>query len=129
MLRIVDIWLFFSSIGILSILLSDKKQRVGDSAAGTVVISNKKKHKITSTILEDINDDYQPVFSNVTQLSDKDIRIVKEAFLISKRNSDYKTLTVLRKKIASILQVESSLYDIEFIDTILKDYNYYTQNM
>ena len=68
MLRIVDIWIFSPSIGILSILLSDKKQRIGDSAAGTVVISVKKKHKISSAILEDINDDYEPVFSNVTPI-------------------------------------------------------------
>ena len=129
MLRIVDIWIFSPSIGILSILLSDKKQRIGDSAAGTVVISVKKKHKITSTILEDINDDYEPVFSNVTQLTDKDIRIVKEAFLISKKNNDFKTLTLLKNKICDTLQIETKLYDIKFIDTILKDYNYYTQNM
>ncbi len=129
MLRIVDIWLFFSSIGVMSILLSDKKQRVGDAAAGTVVISVKQKHKITSTILEDITDDYQPVFSNVTQLSDKDVRIIKETFQISKKNNDFKTLTLLRNKICNVLQIESELFDKEFIDTILKDYNYYTQNM
>lgn len=129
MLRIIDIWLFFSSIGVLSILLSDKKQRVGDAAAGTVVISVKKKHKITSTILEDIKDDYEPVFNNVTELSDKDVRIIKEAFIISKRNNDFKTLTILRKKVCDILKIESKLFDKEFLDTILKDYNYYTQNM
>ncbi|WP_179346192.1 RDD family protein [Winogradskyella ursingii] len=129
MLRIVDIWLFFSSIGVLSILLSDKKQRVGDSAAGTVVISVKKKHKITSTILEEINDDYVPVFTNVTQLTDRDIRIVKEAFLLSKRNNDFKTLTMLKNKICNVLKIETKLYDVQFIDTILKDYNYYTQRM
>lgn len=129
MLRLIDIWLFFSSIGILSILLSDRKQRVGDSAAGTVVISVKKKHKISSTILEDISNDYQPVFSNVTQLTDKDVRIIKEAFTISKKNNDYKTLTILKKKICDTLGIESKLYDVQFIDTILKDYNYYTQNM
>jgi len=129
MLRIIDIWMFFSSIGVLSILLSDKKQRVGDSAAGTVVISVKKKHKITSTILEDITDDYQPVFNNVTQLSDKDVRIIKETFNISKKNSDFKTLTILRKKVCDVLNIDSALYDIEFLDTILKDYNFYTQDM
>ena len=129
MLRIIDIWMFFSAIGVLSILLSDRKQRVGDAAAGTVVISIKKKHKITSTILEDITDDYIPVFNNVTLLSDKDVRIIKEAFLISKKNTDYKTLNLLRKKICDILQIKSELYDLQFIDTILKDYNYYTQNM
>ena len=129
MLRLVDIWVFSPSIGILSILLSDKKQRIGDAAAGTVVISVKKKYKITSTILEDIDDDYEPVFHNVTQLSDKDVRIIKEAFTISKNNNDFKTLTLLKNKICDTLQIETNLYDVQFIDTILKDYNYYTQNM
>ena len=129
MLRIVDIWLFFASIGVLSILLSDKKQRIGDAAAGTVVISVKKKHKISSTILEEIGMDYEPIFNNVTQLTDKDVRIIKETFLISKKNNDYKTLKLLRNKVAGILNIDSNLYDIEFLNTILKDYNYYTQNM
>jgi uncharacterized RDD family membrane protein YckC len=129
MLRIVDIWLFFASIGVLSILLSDKKQRIGDAAAGTVVISVKQKHKITSTILEDIDIDYEPVFINVTQLSDKDVRIIKETFKISQKNRDYKTLKLLRNKVSEVLKVDSTLYDIEFLKTILKDYNYYTQNM
>lgn len=129
MLRIVDLWIFSPSIGILSILLSDKKQRIGDAAAGTVVISVKKKHKITSTILEEVSDDYQPVFSNVTLLTDKDVRIIKEAFTISRKNNDFKTLTLLRKKICDTLGIETKLYDVQFIDTILKDYNYYTQQM
>ena len=129
MLRLVDLWVFSPSIGILSILLSDKKQRIGDSAAGTVVISVKKKHKISSTILEDIATDYQPVFSNVTQLTDKDVRIIKEAFTISRKNNDFRTLTLLKRKICDTLGIETKLYDIQFIDTILKDYNHYTQNM
>lgn len=129
MLRIVDVWLFFASIGVLSMLLSDKKQRIGDAAAGTVVISVKQKHKITSTILEDIDIDYVPVFTNVTQLTDKDVRIIKETFNISQRNRDYKTLTLLRNKVSEVLNVNSTLYDIDFLKTVLKDYNFYTQNM
>ena len=129
MLRIIDLWIFSPSIGILSILLSDKKQRIGDAAAGTVVISIKKRHKISSTILEEINDDYQPVYSNVTQLTDKDVRIIKEAYTISKKNNDFKTLTLLKTKICDTLGIETQQYDVQFIDTILKDYNFYTQNM
>src|SRR5690606_6016742 len=41
MLRLVDIWLFLGTVGILSILFSQRGQRVGDAAAGTVVISTK----------------------------------------------------------------------------------------
>jgi len=129
MLRIIDIWMFFASIGTMSILFSEKKQRVGDSAAGTVVISTKNKERISSTILEDLDEDYQPVFTNVTVLKDKDVRIIKETFNIAKKTNDYKTLILLRRKVSNLIQAESDLFDMQFIDTVLKDYNYYTQNM
>ncbi len=129
MLRIVDLWLFFGSISILSILFSEKRQRLGDAAAGTVVISTKKEVTINHTILEEVNDMYKPVFITVTQLTDKDIRLIKETFIIAKRSTDYKTLKALRERIEKVLDVKSDLYDLQFIDTILKDYNYFTQSM
>ncbi|OQD42631.1 hypothetical protein BUL40_08870 [Croceivirga radicis] len=129
MLRLVDIWLFVGSIGILSILFTERRQRLGDAAAGTVVISTKNKTKVSHTILEDVTDDYEPTFTNVTMLTDKDIRLIKETFLIAKKNNDYKTLTALRVKVDSILDTKSNLYDLQYIDTVLKDYNYYTQKI
>nr|WP_116219281.1 RDD family protein [Allomuricauda sp.] len=129
MLRLVDIWIFLGSIGILSILFSEKRQRVGDAAAGTVVISTKKKTKVSHTILEEVHDEYIPQFTNVTLLTDKDVRLIKETFYIAKKSGDFKTLTALRVKVESILQTNSQLYDVPYLDTVLKDYNYYTQNM
>ncbi len=127
MLRLVDIWIFLASVGILTILFSEKRQRLGDAAAGTVVISNKQKVKISHTILEDLTEDYQPKFMNVTKLSDKDVRLIKETYIIAKKSNDFKTLTALRDKVEEVLEVKSELYDRQFIDTVLKDYNYYTQ--
>lgn len=127
MLRLVDIWVFASAVGVLSILFSEKHQRVGDAAAGTVVISTKQKAKITHTILEEVEDTYLPKFMNVTKLTDKDVRLIKETYRIAKRSNDYKTLTALRKKVEKVLEIESDLYDQQFIDTVLKDYNYFTQ--
>lgn len=129
MLRIIDVYLFFAAIGALSILFSDKKQRVGDAAADTIVISTKTKHKITSTILEELDEDYTPVFSNVIQLTDKDVRLIKEVYQIALKTADYRTLKLLRDKVVSVLQINSDLFDKQFIETILKDYNYYTQKM
>ncbi|WP_419212181.1 RDD family protein [Maribacter sp. X9] len=127
MLRLVDIWLFVGSIGILTILFSEKRQRLGDAAAGTVVISTKSKTKVSHTILEEVEDTYIPQFSNVTLLTDKDIRLIKETFHIAKKSNDFKTLKALRDKVDSILQTNSVLYDKQYLDTVLKDYNYYTQ--
>ncbi|MEO0506598.1 MAG: RDD family protein [Bacteroidota bacterium] len=129
MLRLVDIWIFLGSIGILSILFSDKRQRTGDAAAGTVVISTKKKVKVSHTILEEVEDKYEPTFTNVTLLTDKDVRLIKETYHIAKQSSDFKTLKALRDKVETILETNSQLYDKQFLDTVLKDYNYYTQKM
>ena len=127
MLRLVDIWVFVGSIGLLSILFSERRQRVGDAAAGTVVISTKNKTKVSHTILEEVTDTYEPQFSNVTLLTDKDVRLIKDTFIISKTSNDYKTLKALREKVESILGTNSDLYDKQYIDTVLKDYNFYTQ--
>ncbi|MDO1511762.1 RDD family protein [Maribacter confluentis] len=129
MLRLVDIWLFLGAIGILTILFSDRKQRLGDAAAGTVVISTKQKTKVSHTILEEVEDTYVPVFTNVTMLTDKDVRLIKETFRIAKKSNDYKTLKMLRDKVDSILLTNSELYDKPYLETVLKDYNYFTQQL
>ncbi|APQ16340.1 RDD family protein [Maribacter hydrothermalis] len=129
MLRLVDIWLFVGSIGILTILFSEKRQRLGDAAAGTVVISTKNKTKISHTILEEVEDTYVPQFTNVTILTDKDVRLIKETFGIAKNSNDFKTMKALRNKVDSILQSNSELYDVNYLETVLKDYNYFTQKL
>ncbi|MCM4168846.1 hypothetical protein KCTC52924_02542 [Arenibacter antarcticus] len=127
-LRFVDIWLFFGSVGILAILFTHKKQRLGDVAAGTVVISTKNNVKISHTILEEVEETYIPTFLNVTLLTDRDIRLIKETYHIAARSGDYKTMKVLRVKVEKLLSSNSALYDTQYLDTVLKDYNFYTQN-
>lgn len=129
MLRLVDLWIFMGSISVLTILFSDKRQRLGDAAAGTVVISTKNNVKISHTILEEVEETYQPKFIMVTKLNDKDVRLIKETYLIARRSNDFKTLNALRVKVEGVLDVKSELYDRQFIDTVLKDYNYFTQSM
>lgn len=129
MLRLVDIWLFLGAIGLLTILFSERRQRLGDAAAGTVVISTKNKTKVSHTILEEVEESYQPRFTNVTLLTDKDVRLIKDTYQIAKRSNDFKTLNALRIKVDSILQTNSELYDKQYLDTVLKDYNYYTQKL
>lgn len=129
MLRIIDIWLFMCSIGILTLIFSQNRQRLGDMAAGTVVIKTKKKVNITHTILEEVEANYVPKFHNVTLLTDKDVRLIKDTYHVALRSGDFKTLKMLRDKVAGILEIESDLYDRQFIDTVLKDYNHFTQHM
>ncbi len=128
--RIVDLNLSTGLVALISIIASDKNQRFGDMAAGTAVIALKDKINIKHTILEDLNDDYQPLYPSVIKLSDNDARIIKDTFLKAKQSSDYATLIKLRDKIMEVTEIKDKKgSDIQFIDTILKDYNYYTQSM
>ena len=132
--RIIDLNLlgpvFGPVVALITIITSKKSQRLGDMTAGTSVITLKNNVNISHTILEDLEDHYVPTYPNVIRLSDNDARIIKDTYTRAKASKDYETLIKLRKKIIEVIELkEYNQHDIEFIDTILKDYNYYTQNM
>jgi len=132
--RLIDLNLFSPIFGpiiaIISIIINDKNQRLGDIAAGTSVISLKNDITINHTLLENIEQAYSPTYSSVIKLSDKDVRIIKDSFRIAKSSNDFTTLIKLREKIMEVIHIKeiSHKNDLEFIETILKDYNFYTQN-
>jgi uncharacterized RDD family membrane protein YckC len=129
--RIVDLNMMSGVVALISIITSSKNQRLGDITAGTAVISLKNNVNISHTLLEDLKQDYVPTYPMVIKLSDNDARIIKDTFRTARKSKDYKTLIKLRAKIVEVLELKDIKHntDHEFIDTILKDYNFYTQNM
>ncbi|MEW4925506.1 RDD family protein [Algibacter sp. 2305UL17-15] len=127
--RIADV--FMLGLGFFVIIFSKKQQRLGDMAAGTGVVSLKDKVNINHTILEQLKTDYKPTYPNVIKLSDNDARIIKDTFIRARAGKDYSTLIKLRDKLIEVVGIKEvkQSSDIEFIDVILKDYNYYTQDM
>jgi len=127
--RIVDVYIL--GIGFFVMLFNKSTQRIGDMAAGTAVIGLKDNVNINHTILEHLKADYKPTYPNVIKLSDNDARIIKETFSSARVSKDYQTLIKLRKKIIEVVGIKDVKQgtDMEFIDVILKDYNFYTQNM
>lgn len=129
--RIVDLNIMSGVVALIAIITSPKNQRLGDMTAGTAVITLKNNVNINHTILEDLKQDYVPSYPSVIRLSDNDARIIKDTFKTAKKSKDFKTLIKLRTKIVEVLELKEIKHstDHEFIDVILKDYNYYTQNM
>ncbi len=130
MLRIVDIWAITPIVGIISIISSKNSQRIGDLASGTSVISIKNKHHIDATILENIGDAYQPTYPTVIMLTDRDAQIVKNMFITAKKSKDFAMIEKLRKKVEETTQTsKENKTDQDYLNIILKDYTYYTQDM
>lgn len=126
--RIIDV--DFMIVGLMAIILTEKSQRVGDMVAGTAVISLKNDVSISSTILMEVSDAYKPVYPLVIKLSDNDLRIIKETFQLAIKNRDIQTLERLASKIESVTGIKNSSGSREaFIQTVLLDYNFYTQGM
>ncbi|MGL2967003.1 RDD family protein [Flavobacterium sp. XGLA_31] len=130
MFRLIDISIGMGIIGLIAMVVNKKTQRLGDISAGTAVITLKSNISINHTILEEIGDNYQPKYPLVIKLSDNDARIIKETFHVALKNADYVVLNKLTSKIEQVTGIKNELGSTkEFIQTILKDYNYYTQSM
>ncbi|NHM01373.1 RDD family protein [Flavobacterium difficile] len=128
--RTIDVLIGSGIIGIIFIATNKKSQRLGDIAAGTAVISLKNKININHTILQELQEDYVPVYPEVIKLSDNDMRIIKDTFESCLKSKDYVTISKMRKKIIDVTGLKyDSNTDVEFVRTVLKDYNFYTRNM
>lgn len=129
-MRIIDVNLFFGIIGLTTMGSSKNHQRFGGIASGTAVISKKNKINISHTILEELQENYTPTYASVIKLSDNDVRIIKENYARVKNKDDQKTLLTIKNKIIQVIGEEAKgSSTIEFIETIIKDYNYFTRNM
>lgn len=127
--RLIDIIIFSGIIGLISMIVSNNNQRLGDMATGTAVISLKNKVNISHTILENLNEGYVPTFPQVIALSDNDMRIIKNNFVKASAINDRLVITRLTEKIRELLKIDfetQKMTERQFINTIIKDYNFYT---
>lgn len=128
--RIIDVAISTGLIGLISMIFNSKTQRLGDISAGTAVISLKNKISIDHTIIQEIEQDYLPTYPLVIKLSDNDIRIIKETFEAARANNNQPLIRKLVEKVETVTGIKNqSGNNHDFIRTVLKDYNFYTQNM
>jgi uncharacterized RDD family membrane protein YckC len=116
-------------VGLISMIVSKNNQRLGDIASSTAVISLKNNINISHTILENIHEGYIPSFPQVIALSDNDMRIIKDNYTKALKVDDRQIISRLSDKIKSILKLEidpRKMTERQFINVVIKDYNYYT---
>ncbi|RNC80224.1 MAG: RDD family protein [Winogradskyella sp.] len=128
-LRIVDVVLTFGGLATLTILIRGNGQRIGDIAAGTTVISEKEEITIHDTILQEVPLDYVPTYSQVTVLSDSDIQTVKNLYDEAIFKGNHNIILNISTRLQKVMQVEPKENPVDFVAKVIKDYNYYTQNM
>ncbi|HET8810872.1 MAG TPA: RDD family protein [Flavobacteriaceae bacterium] len=127
LLRIVDISMTSGSVAVVTILLNGKGQRLGDIAASTTVISERERVSIGDTLLVEIPENYQPLYPQVRVFSDGEIQTIKKLFLEAKMRANHNIILSLSKKVATLMEVTPKEKPMHFLETVIADYNYYTQ--
>ncbi|MEP0266529.1 RDD family protein [Dokdonia sp.] len=126
-MRIIDISLTSGGVAVVSILMSDKGQRLGDMAAGTTLISEKKRVRLVDTLLVKIPENYVPVYPQVTVFNDQDVQKIKTLFSDAKRHSNHNVIVKLAERLQLKMGVTPEETNIKFVEQVISDYNYYTQ--
>ncbi|MEO0570109.1 MAG: RDD family protein [Bacteroidota bacterium] len=128
-LRIIDVSLTSGAAAVITILIRGNGQRIGDVAAGTTVISERKRVFLKDTLLKEISEDYKPQFPQVTVFKDSEVQTIKELYEKAKRNGNHNVIVSLDRRLKEVMNVSTELRPIDFVDVVIKDYNYYTQKL
>ena len=127
LMRIIDIQMATGSVAVLTILLNGKGQRLGDIAAGTTIISEKKRVTLQEVLLADAPEDYTPTFPQVTLLSDADAQTIKKLYHSALQKRKHAIILKLHERVVEITGIKTDLKPINFLNVVLTDYDYFTQ--
>ncbi len=114
---------------VISIAVSANSQRLGDLAAGTVIVDTRYRMNLAETIYMEVEETgYQPLYPQVLKLSDRDINGIRN-LLHGKVTRDAENYMLrVAYRIEEVLGIKMNGDALTFLQTLLKDYNYLTQN-
>lgn len=140
--RLVDFpyWIFIASVlgvmpwwtaplvftGVASVMLSSKSQRIGDIVAGTILIDTRNSTSWQDTVFTELSENYKPRYPQVMQLTDRDINTLKNIIDTVKKKNDHELANRIAQRIMSKTKMETDQFAIDFLETLLLDYNYYS---
>jgi uncharacterized RDD family membrane protein YckC len=126
--RLVDLPLTSWIGGMIFIILTEKGQRIGDIVAGTAMVRTTPRTTINKIIYTSIDDSYQPVFAEASQLKDADINLINEVISYYQKTGNttivYNTADKIRQYLS--INLPPDMNSLKFLQTIIKDYSHIT---
>jgi uncharacterized RDD family membrane protein YckC len=122
-------WLSFLLFsGIACVIMSDKSQRIGDIVAGTIVIFTRSNTSWQDTVFIEVESGYKPRYPQVMQMSDKDLNSLKMIISSVKKSKNHELAFRIAERIKWKLNMQGDQDALDFLETLLKDYNYYSNH-
>ncbi|MBL1410527.1 RDD family protein [Sphingobacterium faecale] len=120
----IDIFMSMGGLGLTSIILTQKSQRIGDIAAETAVINIKEDIGLKETLFEEITATHAITYPEVIKLTDRDLNEIKEIYHTGFRRKNYTIIQALAAKVEILLGVKANIHPEDFISQVIKDHYY-----
>ncbi|TDG37188.1 RDD family protein [Pedobacter changchengzhani] len=129
--RIIDFTLTSQLLALISVAISEKKQRIGDIVANTTLIKTVPRtqfHNIAFVPVEAV--DYQVTFKEVLHLNDRDVELIHEVIKGFNESGNADLIYTMAAKIKDLLSISipQGMNELQFLELIKNDYNFLTAN-
>jgi uncharacterized RDD family membrane protein YckC len=124
--RLIDFTISGSLVAIITVAVSEKRQRLGDVIAGTTLVKTKSRTNLDDTLyVHTTSAEYAVLYPEVINLNDRDIQLVKEVLINVHRSGNIQLALQAQQKVEMVLKIASNQPDaVSFLQKILSDYNH-----
>jgi len=119
-------------VALVSVAVTKNHQRVGDILAKTTLIKTKPRTEFANVAFSfNLPEEYNPQFKEVLHLNDRDIELIHEVLTgyYQTGNADLIYAMAAKTKEHIFVTIPGGMNELQFLETILKDYNHLTANM
>ena len=129
--RLIDVAFSSGIIAVVLVAATEKKQRLGDLLAGTVLVKTRPRTHFSDTLYQpEPETNYEVHYPEVINLTDRDIRLVREVLTTMHRTGNLELAWQAQYKIEQVLNVKSRHLDAtDFLNAVLTDYNHLTSKL
>jgi uncharacterized RDD family membrane protein YckC len=124
--RMVDFGITSGVWALITAIMTENCQRIGDVVAGTAMIKTTPRTKMNNLIFSNIEDTYQPVFTQAGRLADKDIGLIYEVIENYFKTGSSIVVFTMAERIKELLSITTppQMNSLVFLQTIVKDYSH-----
>lgn len=119
-------------IALASVAVTENHQRLGDLLAKTTLIKMIPRTQLNQVAFNfSLPEEYQPQFKEVMHLTDRDIELIHEVLTGYYQTGNASLIYAMAAKTKEhiFVSVPAGMNELQFLETVLKDYNYITSNL
>jgi uncharacterized RDD family membrane protein YckC len=122
--RLVDFSFSSGLCALVMVAATERRQRLGDMIAGTTLVKTRPRTNINQTLFVPTEEvEYDATYPEVVNLADKDMQLVKEVLISVRRSGNTMLALQTMNKIEQVLNITSKQEPVDFLFTVLADYN------